>query len=173
MAYATAADLKLYAGIEANTDDGLLTLLLARAQAAIDLRVGFAFEASSDTTRYFDAAPTSAGGHVDGRLLLFDTWCASITSVTNGDGTVIASTYYVTEPRNGSRYYGIRLLASSGYTWEAQTDDDTEKAITIVGIANAVVSIMMIPVTAFPFGKELIDRDDPRALYMTSLVSTR
>ena len=47
------------------------------------------------------------------------------------------------------------------------------QAITIVGIANAVVSIMMIPVTAFPFGKELIDRDDPRALYMTSLVSTR
>ena len=47
------------------------------------------------------------------------------------------------------------------------------QAITIVGIANAVVSIMMIPVTAFPFGKELIDRDDPRALYITSLVATR
>lgn len=47
------------------------------------------------------------------------------------------------------------------------------QAVTIVGLANAVVSIMMIPVTAFPFGKELIDRDDPRALYMTSLVPTR
>lgn len=133
MAYATAADLKLYAGIEANADDGLLTLLLARAQAAIDARVGFAFEASNDTTRYFDASSTQLGGHVYGRLLLFDTWCASITSVTNGDGTVIASTYYVTEPRNGSRYYGIKLLESSGYSWEAQSDDDTEKAITIVG----------------------------------------
>ena len=133
MAYATAADLKLYAGIEANTDDGLLTLLLARAQAAIDLRVGFTFEAATDTTRYFDAAPTYAGGHVDGRLLLFDTWCKSITSVTNGDGTVIASTYYVTEPRNVRVYYGIRLLASSGYTWEAKSNDDTENAITVVG----------------------------------------
>lgn len=47
------------------------------------------------------------------------------------------------------------------------------QAVTVVGIANAVVSIMMIPVTAFPFGKELIDRDDPRAAYLTSLVATR
>lgn len=46
------------------------------------------------------------------------------------------------------------------------------QAITVVGIANAVVSLMMIPVTAFPFGKELIDRDDPRALGRTSLVPT-
>lgn len=47
------------------------------------------------------------------------------------------------------------------------------QAITIVGLANAVVSIMMIPVTAFPFGKELVDRDDPRAAHLTSLVATR
>ena len=47
------------------------------------------------------------------------------------------------------------------------------QAVTIVGIANAVVSIMMIPVTAFPFGKELIDRDDPRAAGLTSLVAIR
>lgn len=47
------------------------------------------------------------------------------------------------------------------------------QAVTIVGLANAVVSIMMIPVTAFPFGKELVDQDDPRAAYLTSLVATR
>ena len=47
------------------------------------------------------------------------------------------------------------------------------QAVTIVGIANAVVSIMMIPVTAFPFGKDLIDRDDPRAAGLTSLVAIR
>lgn len=47
------------------------------------------------------------------------------------------------------------------------------QAVTIVGIANAAVSLMMIPVTAFPFGKELLDRDDPRAWGRTSLVDTR
>jgi hypothetical protein len=133
MAYATVAQLRDYAGIVDDQHDALLGLLIARAQVVIDRHVGFSFEAAADSTRYFDSSDTRKGGHVDGRLLLFDTWCCSITSVTNGDGTAIASTYYVTEPRNGSRYYGIKLLASSGYTWEAQSDDDVEKAITIVG----------------------------------------
>lgn len=38
------------------------------------------------------------------------------------------------------------------------------QAITIIGIANAVVSIMMIPIAAFPFGKEIVDSSDPRHL---------
>lgn len=31
------------------------------------------------------------------------------------------------------------------------------QAVTIVGLANAYVSIKMIPVSCFPFGKEIID----------------
>lgn len=31
------------------------------------------------------------------------------------------------------------------------------QSITIIGIANAVVSIKMIPVTCFPFGKRIVD----------------
>lgn len=37
------------------------------------------------------------------------------------------------------------------------------QSLTIIGIANAVVSIKMIPVTAYPFGKLILDKDDPRA----------
>ncbi len=33
------------------------------------------------------------------------------------------------------------------------------QAITIVGIVNAVVSIKMIPVTCFPFGKQIVDKN--------------
>lgn len=38
------------------------------------------------------------------------------------------------------------------------------QAITIVGILNAVVSLKMIPVSLFPFGKMIVDRSglDPR-----------
>jgi len=133
MAYTTASELKTYAGITEVVHDTLLASLIARAQATIDAYVGFSFEAAADSTRYFDAASVRAGGHVDGRLLTFDTWCCSITSVTNGDGDTVAATYYVTEPRNGSRYYGIKLLASSGLSWESQSDGDAEKAITVVG----------------------------------------
>ncbi len=37
------------------------------------------------------------------------------------------------------------------------------QTLTIVGIVNAIVSIKMIPITAFPFGKLVISADDPRA----------
>lgn len=33
------------------------------------------------------------------------------------------------------------------------------QALTIVGLLNAVVSLKMIPVTCFPFGKRIVDRD--------------
>jgi len=134
MAYTTAAELRNYAGILASVDDGLLGTLIARAQASIDRYVGFSFEAAADSTRYFDASSTRAGGHVDGRTLLFDTWACALTSVTNGNATAVAAASYVTEPRNGSRYYGIKLLSSTGLVWEAKsTTDDVEKAITVVG----------------------------------------
>lgn len=134
MAYTTAVLLREYADIADVRHDALLTLLIARAQALIDGYVGFSFEAAADSTRYFDAASTRNGGHVDGRTLLFDTWCCSITSVTNGDATAVAAASYVTEPRNGARFYGIKLLSSTGLAWEAKsTTDDAEKAITVVG----------------------------------------
>lgn len=36
------------------------------------------------------------------------------------------------------------------------------QAVTIVGLLNAVVSLKMIPVTCFPFGKDIVDRRDLR-----------
>lgn len=132
MAYATVTQLKQYAGIESGDHDVLLTDLISRAQKRIDEYCGFAFEASSDTSRTFDSADYP-DGDTWGRALYFDTWCASITSVVNGDGTTITSTYYVTQPRNDAPYYAIKLKASSDYVWEADDNEDTEDAITVTG----------------------------------------
>ncbi|GAB3819821.1 YccF domain-containing protein [Tessaracoccus terricola] len=33
------------------------------------------------------------------------------------------------------------------------------QAVTIIGIIDAVVNLKMIPVTCFPFGKRIVDRD--------------
>ncbi|RRD06707.1 YccF domain-containing protein [Arachnia propionica] len=33
------------------------------------------------------------------------------------------------------------------------------QAVTIIGIVNAVVSLKMIPITCFPFGKQIVNRD--------------
>lgn len=34
------------------------------------------------------------------------------------------------------------------------------QSLTVIGILNAVVSLKMIPVTCFPFGKQIVDRED-------------
>ena len=128
MAYTTLADLKEYLGISVATDDDLLTDFITRAQQAIDTHCLRTFEASGDTTKKLDAVED-----VDGMTLYVRAagdLCA-ITTVTNGDGTVLAATDYVTQPRSITPYYGLRLLASSGYAWTYSTDP--ENAISIAG----------------------------------------
>jgi hypothetical protein len=132
MAYATVAELVAYAGIDRDRDNALLTSLIARAQATIEREVRFAFEAAADTTRNLDAASIRDGGNVDGLTLYFPTWCASITSITNGDGVAVASTDYVKLPRQAP-YYGVRLKHSKALRWEPDSNHDTEDAIAIVG----------------------------------------
>ena len=127
MAYVTAALVKTYLGATGSGDDVLLAALCARAQAAIDTYCHRTFEASSDTTRYFDAV----GKHVVGPVLYLDRDLCAITTVTNGDGVAVGSTQYVTEPRNDTPYYALRIKTSAGKVWTYATD--WEKAITITG----------------------------------------
>lgn len=133
MAYTDKAAVKAYLKITDADDDDLIDTLIARAQAIIEQRTTRLFEAS-DTARKFDAlADTELDQYGARRDLVFyqDDLC-SITSIVNGDGTTIASTKYVTLPRNVTPYFGIRLKASSGYVWEYE--DDPEDAITITGV---------------------------------------
>ena len=127
MAYTTAAAVKTYLGETGSGDDTLLATLVTAAQGWIDIHTGRTFEASADSTRYFDClSPT-----VDGSRLYLDTDLCAITSVTNGDSVVVASNEYVTEPRNGTPYFALTLLGSKGKAWTYSTDP--QKAITIVG----------------------------------------
>lgn len=128
MAYATAAQLKTYLGITSSGDDSLLSDLIDRAQAIIEQYTRRTFEAAADSTRYFDAAED-----VDGATLLLDEDLCAITSIINGDGVAVASGEYVTEPRNETPYYAIRLLSSSNKAWEYTDDGDPENAISITG----------------------------------------
>ena len=130
MAYATLSELRAYLklGTSETGDDTLLTDLLTRAQAYIDSPqcCNRTFEASADTTRYFDATRA-----VDGLTLRLDYDLATTpTTVTNGDGTTIASTYYVLEPRNIAPYFQIRLKATSGIVWSYGDDPDNPIAVT-------------------------------------------
>lgn len=128
MAYCSLSALTEYLGHSSSDDDALLTGIISRAEAIIDQYTHRTFEATADTTRYFDA-----DCDVDGPLLYFDEDICSITTVTNGDGSTISGSYYVTEPRNRAPYWGIRLKSSSGLFWEYDSNDDHENAIGVTG----------------------------------------
>lgn len=126
MAYTDNTAVKTYLGISGSGDDALLTTLIAGAQDAIDLYYLRTFEASANTTRYFDAVRA-----VHGRRLLLDRDLCAINSITNGDGTTVTSDQYTTYPRNDTPYYAIDILGSSGINWTF--DEDPEGAIAISG----------------------------------------
>lgn len=131
MAYASLAELRAELKLSAGetVDDTLLTNYLARAQAFVESAecCNRVFEAGADSTRYFDV-----GRDTDGTTLRLDyDLAATPTTVTNGNGEVIASTAYVLEPRNVTPYYAIRLKATSGYVWSY--GDDPDNPIVIVG----------------------------------------
>jgi len=128
MAYCGVDELKEYLGVTGATDDAMLLTLLAAAQRTIDSYCARTFEATADTVRTFDSQRD-----VDGYTLTVDSDLCAITSIVNGDGTTISNSHYVTEPRNETPYYAIRLKASAGKVWTSTVSGDSENAISITG----------------------------------------
>lgn len=111
-------------------DDTLLTNLITAAIAFIEgpEGAGRSFEVTADSTRRFDALRDVDTGL---RRLYLDEDLCQITSITNGDGVLVTSGQYVTNPRNRPPYYGIQLKLDSDVVWTY--DDSPEDAIVIVG----------------------------------------
>jgi hypothetical protein len=126
MAYCTTVQVKTYLNITVSIDDALLSDLIARAQQIINAYCLRTFEAAADSSRTFDAVRD-----VCGRTLYLDADLCAITSITNGDGTVLATTDYVTEPRNRTPYYAITLRSDSSQEWAYSNQH--ENAITVTG----------------------------------------
>jgi len=137
MAYTTYGAAKAELKLANDNDQALIEGYIALAQRLIEaprpLGTGRVFEVSSDTTRLLDA-PTGCGNgdSSDPRFLLLllpaGDLCA-ITTIVNGDGTVLTTADYVTEPRYSTPYYAIRLRR--GLIWAA--GDDPIGAISITG----------------------------------------
>jgi hypothetical protein len=108
--------------------DQLLSRLIEAAQAFIEgpEGAGRRFESSSPSSRHFDALVD-----VDGLTLRLDYDLAQVTQIFNGDGAEIPAGQYVTEPRNESPIYAIRLKRSAEVAWAF--DEDPEDAIEVRG----------------------------------------
>lgn len=129
MAYTNAGAVKAYKGITGTTDDALLATLCTVAQSQIEHYTRRVFEVFVDTTRYCDAV-----ADVDSQYLWLPDDLCQITSVTNGDGVVVAPASYVTQPRRTTPYYALKLLTSTNLYWTYTVGTgDPENAIAIVG----------------------------------------
>ena len=153
--YATLAELRAHPSLKLaageTADDTLLSALLLAVTAMIDKHTGRTFQASADTTRYFDARrdvlspdPSYRNAYGAGYggfalTMLTNDDLAQITSITNGDGVALEAGDYVTEPRNildvdNGNYapiWAIRFKWSSGKWWTFV--DDFENAIAVTG----------------------------------------
>lgn len=127
MAYVTPIDFLVFAAPNATdnpVDDHTIGQILDAASAYIDRHTRRRFEAVT-ATRYYDVPR--------GRELRLDADLLAITTLTNGDGTVIASGDYLLIPQNAEPYYAIRLKAASGLAWMADADGETDGVISVAG----------------------------------------
>ncbi len=125
--YTTTAAVKAYLRISGAGDDDLIGGLVTRASRLIDDHCGRWFVARTET-RLYDAV----GPHLYNKLMLLDADLLSITTLTNGDGTVIPADQYLLRPVNMPPYFGISLRQSSGLAWTYVSDP--EGAISVAGI---------------------------------------
>jgi hypothetical protein len=135
MAYIVLADLKadLFAGgtTVPTTDDALLTSKIARAQGIIERKTTRKFEAYT-ATRLFDIPR--------GRKLDLDEDLISVTTFTNGDGSVIDPASYHLWPNNYTPKRAIVLNMASGQVWYPGSSGNTEQALSVLGSWGYMVS---------------------------------
>lgn len=124
--YATLQEYKDYADITStnSTDDGALEDLIENASRTIDTETGRTFYARTET-RSFDVPR--------GRTLRMDDDLISITTLTNGEGTVLTTSDYILKPANETPKYAIVLKQSSTNIWEGGSTGNTEQVITVLG----------------------------------------
>ena len=133
MSYITAADLRAYIGAISTSDDTQLGFAASRAQQMIDTYCNRTFEATADTTRYYNALDLRYGGDVDAfsNELKLDVDLCQLTTVTNGNGQVIPNEFLVQLPTNFIPKYSIKIKMNTSYVWTYVGTPDT--AISVLG----------------------------------------
>lgn len=129
--YATLAEYKAYSTARGQTattdatDDGVIVDLLDAASRHLDDKTGRQFYPSVET-RLFDIP-------LDSELLL-DADLLAVTTLTNGDSTVLTTTDYILEPANSYPKFGIRLKDVSSYAWAASSANSSQQVISVSGV---------------------------------------
>lgn len=123
--YCTWANVKTYLAVTGVTDDVLGAALVTRACAMIDAFCRRWFSAVT-MTRTFDVPSSSETLWLDEDLI-------SVSALTNGDGTTVASSQYVLLPHNVTPKYAIRLRNTATVAWSGSSTTGDEQAISVAG----------------------------------------
>lgn len=125
--YSILADAKNLLRIETphSVDDGVIEQMVEHASRVIDRLSGRTFYSRTET-HYYDV-PHGRSLFIDDDDLL------TISTLTNGDGTIITSADYKIYPRNTTPKWEIRLNESSSIVWSPDANGNTEGVITVAG----------------------------------------
>jgi hypothetical protein len=126
--YATLAEAKAWGRITTtdSTDDGVIEQLVESASRYIDTEAQRVFYATTET-RLFDMPNNPAG------VIMFDKDLLTVTTLTNGDGSTVASTAYVLLPANYSPKFALQLIPSTSTIWKSAANGNTLQCISIAG----------------------------------------
>lgn len=125
--YASTGDFKSYARITSTdtTDDGVIADILSAAGKLIDSETRRTFYPRTETHLY--DVPD------DSTLYIEDDDLLAVTTLTNGDATVLTTADYILLPANSSPKYAIKLKGSSNNSWESDSNGNSEQAISVLG----------------------------------------
>lgn len=126
--YCTPDEVKLYLGVSGSADDALIGSLITAVSRAFDQATGYTFGATVDTTRYYWCYL----GDIENNVIYLDQPFSSITSITNGDGVLIAATDYRLLPRD-IPYTTATLKPNSTIYF---TDGDDYDGVAVVGVVG-------------------------------------
>lgn len=163
MALPTVADLKAYLRIEVNTENALLTALLARAKAMVELWVDCPIVGVEKTA--YDPPGGTCVGSLDALVFPWRPIADEVT-VTDASGTVIDAANYRVDRRSGIIYAlnGYRFL-NGPFAIEATVGLDQWDEYA--GSVEALVSQVIIDVAA-----DLYTRRTPMAVSETGAGTT-
>ncbi len=120
-------------GLSSAVDDPLI-LSIIRSHSAAAARMSNRQFVPQVATRIFDVPPVWDRNIFSGipRLDINDD-LLEIDTLTNGDGTVVTSSQYVTYPLNRTPIHQIALKSTQGLLWQS-TQGNKEGAISIAGV---------------------------------------
>jgi len=148
MTYPSVAQCKVYMNITDGGDDTTIAQVLADSIAQVERETLRTFVASAQTRNYRAVAP-----YVTQRktMLTMKEDLVSVTSLTNGDGVVIAASDYQLLPVKGAPFYQIWLLPSASVVFNIGSDG------TLIALAGSFGFSAACPGDIFRVILELTD----------------